>query len=1102
MRVNTNFTGRIVQITDSLDYGDAVSNQVIAMDRAFKSLGLSSAIFARWHVHSITEKCGTFDEMSISDNDIVIFHFCGYSEFAIPVLEKVNCTKILYYHNITPHDFFEKGSDLYKYCKSGRDQLSDSVRLFNYFWGASQYNLDELIALGIDPSLCSVIPIIVPDADVAPSPGEYEPGIWLFVGRIAANKRQVDLVDLFIDAHARDPEKARHLFLVGGFSAEDPYYRSLMKAAKRGIDAGVITITGKVSDPELNDHFRRADIYVSMSSHEGFGVPLVEAPLRGLPVVALDEAAVGETLGAAGVSARTAADLQREILAIAGNAGRRAEVLAAQQANAKRFSARAVTGLMKSAMRDILPSSGQFSTVSIVICTYNRIDHLKRCLDYLEYQTSDNFEVVVVNGPSNDGTSEYLDSISKKIKIGNNDRKNLSISRNIGIEIASGDIVAFIDDDAMPFADWVDQILKKFNESPLNLSAVGGPTFFAGSLKFQAEDIGFNKYAEAKENIDSSQVGQDGWVRSLLGTNTAFSKKHLYKVNGFDEQYDYFLDESDLTFRLQVAGSIVAYNTEMYLRHEFAQGHNRRGKHNFNWHDICKNTAYFISLYSGLSGKACREFIEKKMRRERILPLEYAEKHNEITKGELAEYTRAINSGAAQGVKDASRGTLLRQLSDKSDEFLPFPTNGDYPRVGKELPQLHICIVSKEFPPFSTSGGIGTLYYHLASELLLLGHRVTVVTTGNENNIYRQGRFAVESIVPGQVPFGDLDDGISNNLSWQARVLHRVAELHERDAIDIIDSALWDAEALQLALINPARRPPLALRLVTPFVVAAQTNEWSVPDRQRDQFVACETALIDASQAVIPISASIASTIGEEYGKRPDERWSIGHCGIAYWPFFDFRSGYDEFQELDAVSSKIKEAKKAILFVGRLERRKGLDLLIEAANTFLGSDQDSVLIVAGRDVEGWEERSKIILEPAVQDRVLFLGEVTDVMREKLLSKAYCVVFPSRYESFGIVPLEAFVHGVPVVASRSGAIPEVVDDGECGLLFEAGNAQSLGDAVARVISDEELRTRLAEGAERQIRKLSSKESAYRTIRLYRRLYIAKQRQRFWNPWNDN
>ena len=97
--------------------------------------------------------------------------------------------------------------------------------------------------------------------------------------------------------------------------------------------------------------------------------------------------------------------------------------------------------------------------VSVVICTLNRANGLIETLECLRHQNYDNFEVVVVNGPSTDNTEEVLAPWADRIRLQRCRVPNLSVSRNIGIRAASGEVVAFIDDDALPEFDWIAQAL-------------------------------------------------------------------------------------------------------------------------------------------------------------------------------------------------------------------------------------------------------------------------------------------------------------------------------------------------------------------------------------------------------------------------------------------------------------------------------------------------------------------------------------------------------------------------------------------------------------------------------------------------------------------
>jgi hypothetical protein len=1087
--LETGFDGSIFQVLEALDYGDAVSNQAIALDALFQQLGFSTAIFSRWHHDQVSKLRQDLELLKPTDKDLVIFHFVGYSVHAVTYLKSLRCTKICVYHNITPHSFFRPDSSLYRFCLQGRQQLSELVEYFHYFWGDSAYNLEEIIQMGVSPQRCAIVPIVVPlpEAEVSPGPKPWEKrlGNWIFIGRITPNKQQTKLVELFAQIRSTNPSIAQTLFLVGGFNSDEPYVQTLTQRIEELGLAEQVVLTGKVSNHDLENYLSRSFVYVSMSEHEGFGVPLIESAHRGIPVVALDYTAVGETMGGGPGVVRSPEELKAMLMAIATDSTCYEQTVDAQRRNAQRFTPAAVERQLVNALMEVVPHQASISTVSVVICTYNRADLLERCLEYLQFQTNQNFEVVVINGPSTDHTEAVISAYADRIKYGVNSERNLSKSRNLGIELAVGDIIAFIDDDALPFDDWVETLIREFRMRPLTMAALGGPVYYAGTLEFQAEDIGINCLAETQVSIESHKIGQNGWERSLLGTNTSFRADILRQIGGFDEQFDYFLDESELCFRLQKNNYLVSYCPELFVRHEFAQSPNRMGKHNYNWFSICKNTAYFIAAYSGLADPQLSKTITKKIHTDRIVPLQSACSAGTILKQDYEQYVAAIESGIAQGRRDFNDYPKTRKFEKPNGRFHRFCST-----AGKPQTSLHICIITKEFPGFAGSGGIGTLYYHLASELLLMGHHVTIVVPGQQGRVYRRGRFSVCYAEPCAVfSMTSAPLAFVENVNWAVSAFHVAAKIHSQRPIDVIDSALWDTSSIAFGLLRPTWRPPLVLRLVTPFVTAARLNDWKISAQDQEFFKQAEVQLIQSADAVVPISQSIATTVEVDYDQQADSRWILCHCGIAYWPFFDCNANYAELSDLVKFDGKplvLPATAKVVLFVGRLEGRKGVDILLHAANVFLQADPEAWLILAGRDVEGWTIKAKSLLSREVSSRVAFLGEVDDLKREKLLHTAYCLVFPSRYESFGLVPLESFVHGVPVIASSSGAIPEVVVHEECGLLFSAEDVSDLAACVVRLLTDKSLREKLSLGSIARVKKFSSRNSALRTVNIYQKL----------------
>ncbi len=204
--------------------------------------------------------------------------------------------KVLHYHNITPPEHLPAG--LQRYARIGREQLRQFAGRVHAALADSEYSATELRRVGFDP--VAACPLLF-DLGMLPTANRHSPSTGpftvLFVGRMIQSKGQLDLVEAFAEFNRAFAAPAR-LVLVGRHGGPDePYCASVLEAIRRNeIDAQVL-VTGPVTDAELDDWYARADLYVSLSRHEGFGVPLVEAMARGVPVLAWPAGAVGETVG-------------------------------------------------------------------------------------------------------------------------------------------------------------------------------------------------------------------------------------------------------------------------------------------------------------------------------------------------------------------------------------------------------------------------------------------------------------------------------------------------------------------------------------------------------------------------------------------------------------------------------------------------------------------------------------------------------------------------------------------------------------------------------------------------------------------------------------
>ncbi|HVM64503.1 MAG TPA: glycosyltransferase, partial [Acidimicrobiales bacterium] len=210
------------------------------------------------------------------------------------------------YHNITPPEWFAGWEPAVAYGLAwGRAQLRALAPRAGFGLADSAYNAAELARAG--QRRTAVLPILLPDDEVPPDAArvaelkEVAGARWVFVGRLAPNKRQ-HLLIAALHAYRRAYDPMAHLDLVGG--ASSPSYARALRAFARDLGlAAAVTFTGAVPDDERNARYAAADVFVCLSAHEGFLVPLVEAWRHDVPVVAYTGApAVAETMGDAGVA--------------------------------------------------------------------------------------------------------------------------------------------------------------------------------------------------------------------------------------------------------------------------------------------------------------------------------------------------------------------------------------------------------------------------------------------------------------------------------------------------------------------------------------------------------------------------------------------------------------------------------------------------------------------------------------------------------------------------------------------------------------------------------------------------------------------------------
>ncbi len=289
-------------LVGALVEGDGIGNSVLAQYQMLGDLGYNCDIFVLYADDKLKSITRPITSLKADKDDLIIDHVGGYSFYARCVY-KQPCRKVLCYHNITPPELVE--GSMKNLCRKGLDQISKISGMYDFICGDSAFNLECLRELG-EQRRGDVLPIPV-KFPYKMIEKKYIPGKtleFIFVGRMVQNKRIEDIVDVFVSYHNNFNKNSR-LTLVGNTEVDRNYTELINQRIQNSNCSDSISLTGKVSDNELQQIFKRADMYLCMSEHEGFCIPLIEAMYNGLIVFAYDSATISDTLGGSGILLKT-----------------------------------------------------------------------------------------------------------------------------------------------------------------------------------------------------------------------------------------------------------------------------------------------------------------------------------------------------------------------------------------------------------------------------------------------------------------------------------------------------------------------------------------------------------------------------------------------------------------------------------------------------------------------------------------------------------------------------------------------------------------------------------------------------------------------------
>jgi len=296
----------IHQMVAGFTVGDAISNHARSLRKVFLKWGYESKVFARRsYIHStLLGEALDAKFLDPAPTDLVVLHLSIGAEVN-EIFRALNCRKVIIYHNITPSHFFEGvNSQLARQLANGRKEAATLKGVADLNLAVSKYNASELVEWGFDN--VDVLPLLL-DLDRLVG-GKLDPrflqlyddGVTnvCFIGRVAPNKCIEDLLHAFYYYHKFVNPNSRFLH-VGGSSSK--IYQNLLESMRFDMDIDAFHFLGGVSEARLRTVFQKSHLFLCMSEHEGFCIPLLEAMKAQLPVLAYAAAAIPETMNGAGV---------------------------------------------------------------------------------------------------------------------------------------------------------------------------------------------------------------------------------------------------------------------------------------------------------------------------------------------------------------------------------------------------------------------------------------------------------------------------------------------------------------------------------------------------------------------------------------------------------------------------------------------------------------------------------------------------------------------------------------------------------------------------------------------------------------------------------
>jgi len=381
---------------------DAVTNCMFFVQSMVQDLGFESDIFVEHVDPALSGRLRRLEDLRVAESDLLLIHHSmGHDAFAR--LADLRCRKFFVYHNITPPPYFAESDPTHAYVLKGYSQLAQFRDIVESAIAVSSFNGQQLNQRGFDK--VTVIPLLkdftaVRYAPHSKIPFHDERAVFrlLFVGRLVPHKCQHELIE-FVDKVRSIGRVPLGLVLVGKFDEASGYKSHLCALAHRSGLERHIEITGHVTNEELFGWYRAASAYVSLSEHEGFGVPLVEAMAFDLPVVAYASAAIVETLGDAGItiSRKDPASIVEPLIRLCEDRSFRGEIIRSQRQRLLRFGRKRIESELRRWLIGVGACDGAAEDSELDAEIDDRPPHARRTHYVIEGPFETSYSLAIVN---------------------------------------------------------------------------------------------------------------------------------------------------------------------------------------------------------------------------------------------------------------------------------------------------------------------------------------------------------------------------------------------------------------------------------------------------------------------------------------------------------------------------------------------------------------------------------------------------------------------------------------------------------------------------------------------------------------------------------